>query len=458
MTATMTRSLFRPREQTSGGTPSLAWTRLLAVAGLVGVATSAPVWAQGGPQYTVAPGFQAQGLFNPAGSTRQLSNGELIVWNGQTVERQSSSGALLTTLADFSPQFFFTGALAIAPSEQFALVGESSNGDLYRVDLVNGGATLLNNLFFNFDATFEAPDKALVSASTGSLGTGSEVWRIDTSSGDLTGLVQLPGASGPVAVDALGNLIVATASNQFPAPLGSSSVYLFLAAQLTGAPVLSAAQGFVLGSGFDGASSMTIDAASGQIYLAENNFGAGTNRIRQVSGNQAQSPILIEGPSFGWLGVQGIVAGSQGALLAPYQPAFGGRVLVTSTDFFSYDERLGVEPRRPLLGATGPGASGAGPFTLALTDGPLNGFALLAYGPSLAVGPELPIFGLGQPLFTGLSLASASLLPATFVLNGAGAFSQGFVNSGALTGVLTAQALCFDSQLSAVGSSTLLAF
>jgi hypothetical protein len=408
------------------------------------------------PAQTVAPGFGTTPLFNPSGVARALTNGDLIVWDGQRVERRSSSGALLATLVDFSPQWFFTGALAIAPDESVALVGESSNGDLFRVDLASGGAVPIANLNFNFAAAFESPSSALVSAASGLVGSGSEVSRVEVQTGLVTPLVAVPGASGPLAIDSQGNLLLATSSSSFPAPLGSSDVYLFLSSQLTGSPPLTAAQGLQIGSGFDGASALAYDPALGQIFLAENNFGSGTNRIRLVAGAASQSPTLFEGPSFGWLGIQGFVPGTGGAQFGAFQPASGGRLILTSTDFFSYDDRLALEPARPVLSASGPGASGPGPFSLDLDAGPAFGLCLLAYGPSGSVGPELPFLGLGQPLLLGLALGSAALFPAAFGLDGNGHLSLSFQNGGGLTGALSIQALCFGSTGLALGTSQVL--
>lgn len=405
---------------------------------------------------TAAPGFATAPLYNPGAAARALSNGDLIVWDGQRVERRSADGLLLATLADFSPQWFFTGCLAIAPDEGLALVGESSAGDLFRVDLAAGGATQIANLNFNFDAVFESPASALVNAASGLLGGGSEVSRVNLLDGSITPLVSVPGSSGPLAIDKFGNLLLATSSSTFPAPLGSSDVFLFPASQLTGAPPLGPSQGLQIGSGFDGASALAYDKDLGQIFLAENNFGSGTNRIRLVAGAASQSPTLFEGPTFGWLGIQGFVPASGGAVFGAFQPAAGGRLIVTSTDFFSYDERLALQPARPQLTASGPGASGPGAFTLSLGAGPAFGLCLLAFGPSASVGPELPVVGLGQPLLLGLDLGSAALFPLAFPLDAGGSFSQGFQNGGALTGTLALQALCFSPGLMALGSSQVL--
>jgi hypothetical protein len=422
-----------------------------------GILLALPVFLSGhAVAQSVAPGFSTAALFNPSGAARALSNGDLIVWDGQRVERRSPSGALLATLVDFSPLWFFTGALAIAPDESVALVGESSNGDLFRVDLTSGGATPIANLNFNFDAVFESPSSALVSATSGLIGSGSEVSRVQIQSGAVTPLVAVPGASGPLAIDGQGNLLLGTSSSSFPAPLGSSDVYLFLSSQLTGMPPLTVAQGLKLGSGFDGASALAYDPALGQIFLAENNFGSGANRIRLVAGTASQSPTLFEGPTGGWLGIQGFVPSTGGAQFGAFQPAFGGRLILTSTDFFSYDERLALEPARPLLAASGPGASGPGPFSLDFCGGPAFGLCLLAYGPSSGVGPELPFVGLGQPLLIGLDLGSAQLFPTAFGLDSVGAFGQAFQNGGALSGALSVQALCFGSGGTALGSSQVL--
>lgn len=406
-------------------------------------------------QGTPSPGFELQALAYPGQAfTATLASGEIISWDGQVVLRSAPDGAPLQVLATF-PAPMFASFVVVAPDESFAVIGETSFGDLFRVDLTAGGATFLVNLFFNFDAKFDAAGRLVVSAATGGWSTGNDLVRVDPASGATTLLAHVGGPSGPVALDPAGNLFYATQSDVFPALPGSTDVLLWPAPLLDGSPVLSEADAILFGNGFDGGSSLVFDPEIQALYMAEANVGTGTSRIVRVNGSPGSSPVLLEGTGGLWYSNLELDTAPGGALFFPYQPAFGGELRVNATDFAAFDQRLSLRPRRPELTLQGPGLAGPGPFQVLFGGGEPHGHGLLAFTTAdHALAPEVPIFvGGGLPLFIGLDLGHAWIVPATYALDAAGAATAAFTNPGGLEGLLALQGLVLHSSLVPLGTT-----
>lgn len=406
-------------------------------------------------QDTPAAGFGLETDSYPGQSqTATLSNGDILHFDGTTIARSDAGGSLLSTLATL-PAFAFGSFLVVSPDETFAVLGESSLGNLYSVDLAAGGATVLTNLFFNYDADWEAPDSLIVSAATCGFGCGNELFRVDTTTGLTTLIANVGGASGPVVVEANGDVVYGRPSDTFS--LGDHSVLRFAAADLTGSPVAQEVDAAVVGEGFDGAGDLARDPVDGRIYLAENDFVSGINRIRLVLGDAGLSPVIVEGATGLTIGNLEFEAGDGEALFRAYQPSRGGLLRYNSTDFFAVFERQHVVPARPALNLTGPGTTGAGDVTALVSGGPVGGFAALLYGPTALFDPlESPFLlpALEAPLFTGLDLGTLIFDASVIALDGAGAGQLVFPHDGSLIGLVTGQALVVDDDLRVVQMST----
>jgi hypothetical protein len=395
---------------------------------------------------TPRDGFALANLPYPGlAATATLPGGDLIAFDGLTVAHHAADGGWLADLATF-PGFVFPSFVELAPDASFVVVGESSYGDLFVVDLAQGGLTLVANLPFNYDAVFETPDDLLVSAAVCGFGCGNDVARVSLSTGAVTTLAQLPGSSGPLALDAAGNLYYGTVSSLFPPPVGASDVLRFSAAQLTGTPVLTDADAMLFATGFDGASSLAYDPVLGQLYLAETSFGTGQNRVLIVNGSPAQSTVVVDGVPFETIGNLEFDGGDGVAQFTGYQPATGGTLRYSTTDFFSRWERNQVVTARPRLDLSGAGAAGAGSFTVDLTDAPPAGTGFLFFALTSSVLPETALTVPGSPpLFTGLPASGLFVLPGAQAIAGDGTWQQAFVNDGSLTGLLTFQFLVYEA-------------
>ena len=417
--------------------------KLQMIAGLCALGLSAtPALSQGTPLV----GFQIQDVAYPGGGLmRTLHNWDAIGFYGQTVTRYDSAGNVLQVLHTF-PTSNFTGALAVDPTESFAIVGESSFGDVFRVDLSAGGAVFLTNLLYNYDAAFAPDGSVYLSAATGGFGTDNDLVRLDPLTGATTYVAHVLGASGQLSVDNAGNVFYATVSDSFPAPSGSTDVLIFTASALAGADCnvpggcLDESDAIPFAFGFDGASDLTYDPQTGAVYMAENNFFSGLSRVWKVQSGSATSalPFVIESNG-NWTGGLEVLGATGPALLQAYQPTSSARLSYTSSG-----ARREVTARRPEVQLSGPGTSGAGLVTVDVAAAEPGGFALLFYGPtSMVAGSEsvLPIAN-AAPLFSAMDLGTLKF-GALLLLDGAGAASTSFNNPG-LFGVVSIQGMVLD--------------
>jgi hypothetical protein len=386
-----------------------------------------------------SPGWQATLRPDPGGSIAELADGRLLSFDGQFVQLFDAAGATSVTLHDFG-LFQFSGALELAPDETYAIVGESSTGGIWRVELDGSGVSFLATLDFNYDAAF-APDGSLyVSAAVNGFGAPNDVLRVDPVSGATTLVARLDGPSGPIDFDAQGNLFYATQSPLFPAPAGSTDVVFLTEQQLSSAVVETLADAQTFAAGFDGGGSLAIDRSSGAVYLAENNFGSGVNRLRLVAGSAGSSPTLFEGPAFQSIAIDCFHASASSALFAPYQPTGAGRLVFSRTDYVTVDERLTLEPRRPELALSGPGTVASGGVTLDFDGLPPFAACLLFF----AAGGTQPSVVLPNsvPLFVEIDLATAAAFPFALASDAAGDASVTLFNPGTL-GALSFQGLAY---------------
>jgi hypothetical protein len=398
-------------------------------------------------QDAAGDGFALSSLTYPGQSlSATFSNGDVLSFDGNSIDRWSADGTHLVNYASlFVP--VFASFVALDASEAYALIGENSNGSVSRLDFSSGQLAPLATLNLNFDCVQRDATNWYISAATCGFNCGNEIWSLDATSGATQLEVQVDGPSGPLAIDASGNLYYATQSGVFPALPGSTNVLFFLAWQLAGASVLTNADAFTVGAGFDAGNDLLYDAVASRLYLAENNFGTGSNRVYRVGPTAALSELVVDGAPFRYISNLELFQHAGPSIFAPYQPADGGRMLYNTTDFFSAWERNEVRPQRPDLALSGAGASGAGLLDIAVQAGTRNGFALFAAAPTSAVaGSEstLPLPS-ATPLLSPFDLGQTVLLPGVSRLDAQGAVTISVPHQGDLLGLLSLQALLFDS-------------
>ncbi|NOT31325.1 MAG: hypothetical protein HOP15_12840 [Planctomycetes bacterium] len=409
-----------------------------------------------------APGFSlAQAPFPGAptfGATTTLANGEFVVFDGLDVFQYARDGSLLQHLGAIDTWAFPSFILA-DPDEDELYVGESSTGKIHRFFVgQHTDPDLLATLPFNYDAA-QFDDTALfVSAATCGFLCGNEIWRLDLATNQLRLVARVRGASGPLVFDGAAGLYYAISAAFLPPPPRATKIYRWSAAQLAGGNVLGLADAQFIAGGFEGAARLAFDRRLGALYLVENNFASGANRIRRVLGAPAESPILVEGQPFRSLANLSLDAGTGPAQLRAFQPLSDAVLTYTTSDFVDPPERFELAPRRPALALSGPGASGPGPFTLRLEHGPASGLArVLLFRAAGAQAPERVHLVAGLPLFLGVAphlFGLATLAgPELFRLRANGGLELDYTNPGGLEGQLAAQLVLYDSAGRVAGTS-----
>jgi len=381
-----------------------------------------------------------------------LSNGDRIVFDGTLIWLEQDDGTFIATLAA-TPVPSFASFIEVDPSETFAVMGESSNGVIYRLALTGGLAPLvpLATLAYNYDLAYEVGGAtAIVSAATCGFGCGNEIHRLDVATGATTLLAAVAGPSGPVAVSSVGDLYYATQSNAFPTPPAAVDVIRWSATQIATGPFpLTQAQSTLFTGGLGGGSSMAFDPQFGHLFFGESVYG-GTSSVLEIDRFGA-----IVGECATSVDFQGKVevfdapgAGSLGA----FQPA-GARLQYRTTDFNQGTSQIvRITPRRPeLVAVQNPG----GTMTVTLTGGrPLTG-AFVISGPTALFNVTESAYDLTTyQFFTGLSFANIRRAGVQFVLDANGDGSFTFANPAVIQGTRKLQVLVRDTNAVFRGSST----
>jgi hypothetical protein len=124
-----------------------------------------------------------------------------------------------------------------------------------------------------FDVVFLSPAEALVSASP--TGASTAIVHLNVTTGATRPIATLSGPSGPVGLDASGNLYYVTSTFEFPAPPGSHTLLRFgqtaVAQAIKGARVLTEADGQAIAS-LDSGFGMAITKRGD--FFVTNLFGA----------------------------------------------------------------------------------------------------------------------------------------------------------------------------------------
>jgi hypothetical protein len=395
-------------------------------------------------------GFGLTDLPYPGTSaTATLSNGDVIAFDGLSVDRYDAAGNLKVNITTFV-DFVFPSFLIVDPAESFLVLGESTDGFVYFLGLSPSSANPITRLTFNYDGAFQDTDHVVVSAATLGFANGTQLFRVNVATGVTTQIAQVDGPSGPVELDASGNLYYGTSSSVFPAPAGSASVLRWSAAQVASGVVLGASDAVAVESGLDGATGLAHDPLWDVLYVAENNFGSGVNRVRIVGDPGAP---LVEGTNGLTIGNLEFLPGDGVAAFRSYQPSSGGTLLYNTTDFFSVYARRALAPLRPQASLTGIGTNGAGPFDVLLAGAPPGGIGLLHYC-TLALAPTTEILvPFAFPLFLALDPATAQRIPGGFPIDAAGNASMTFFNPGGLERTFALQFLLLDASGRIAGSS-----
>ena len=381
-----------------------------------------------------AAGYQSQ-LQSVPGSANSLAVvDENVVWfDGVTlfVDSPSQPSRALLTL----PGFRF-GSFTLPIGNGNLLFAESSNGQLWRVPLDPlGTPSLLTTVQFAYDAVAIGTRMAVVSAKPGGFASAqNDLIAVDLVTGAQSTIGVIPGASGPLALNAAGELLYATASLNFPPPPASVEILSWTAGQwslaLNGGLVLTRANAHLVLSGIDSAGDLAVDGDDDLIAADWAN-----SRLLEINDHRT-TPTVSTLIDYGTAAVspatlafrQGTVPGTE---FEPFGRTGAGELLVVETNFFSITQVrcLTTAPSTlDLVGTSQPVA--AGPFTLLLQNGPPAGLSLFAIG-TVGTGVMLPLHlpGFEQTLPWEAGLLYP-LLTSLVPLDAAGSGPLGLTNPG----------------------------
>lgn len=385
-----------------------------------------------------------------------LPDGSFVRFDGLDLELRAPDGGFVAHLGSV-PGPVFPSFVRVHPSGGFALAGESSNGNVYRVDLPGGGVTLLANVFFNFDLAWDVdPGLAYVSAALDGFGGGNDVLRLDLVSGATTELAHVDGPSGPIAVDANGDLYYVTqyAGFDFPPPLAEQDLIRWTDAQLDGGVPLTEADATVLARGLDGGSSLSYDAESAYLYLAHVNFAGKPNEVYQLGSDGVLHDAVLTSPTY--LSNVEAFGGPGAAILSAHQPA-DARLWVHNTDFATgRTERALVAPARPVATFDGPPSGQSGPATVTVEGAEPNAFVSVAVWSSQDELDDEQVSDLGwvAPLFTAAPLGQLWRRTQPIRTDGQGRATFTYPQTPSMEGAFLFQTLVYDGGLNPLGSST----
>ena len=430
----------------SMGHPSMKNLILAAFAALALAAPSAS--AQGITQ----PGFELTGTSanpSPFSAYVSLGDGTRVHYDGIAVTHLNVDGAFIQTLHVF-PSFLFAGAIAADPAGDSVLVGESTNGGIYRVEMDGSGATLLATLPFNFSAAYESPGVAYVSAAVCGWSCGNDIFKIDTALATATPVAHVTGPSGPVAFSSSGDLYYGTSTDTFPAPTGAGALWKFSAASLATGSLLGDADAEVLCDGIDLVSSIAVDHVMGDVVIATNLFDGSFNVIAD--------DILLLRPDGT---IKDVVSTSAGAYrshveLQPerglghfraYQPR-GVRLT-----WLESDQIHSIQPSRPEAAVM---HNGGGSYSFVVSGAEPGGAMLITFGDSgFHQGNESSyqlsfdfLFHTGLPI-NKIRRVGQFLMPC----DASGTATFPFWDGGNLTGTIVFQGIITDEHGAFTGSS-----
>lgn len=368
-----------------------------------------------------------------------LSNGNRLVYDGSQVWIETDAGVVIQPLGNPSTPSF-ASFIEADPTETFAILGENSNGKIFKVSLTTGNPTHIATLAFNFDIAFENSGSALISAAAIAFGS-NEIYRLDTTSGATSTVATVSGPSGPIAISPAGDLYYATQTLTFPAPPGSTDVIRWTQNQITNGPFpLAQGAASLFAPGFDAAGYLTFDNVFGNLFVSEGTY-SGLSKIIEVDRTGARVGVAATSPDT--TGKVEVVDVPGDGACAAFQPA--GRALrYRSTDFFSTSTSrvVTVSPRRPQLTAV---QNPNDTMTITMTGGHPNASGFVISGNLWQYStPEVSYDLLKHLFWTGMPLNAIRRAGITFPTDATGTGSFTFSNPPSAQGLFVIQVLVTD--------------
>lgn len=411
------------------------------------------------PAQVLQPGHAATVRALPGNASCVLvlpqPGGDDLVWFTGTDLVLAAAGAPPVVLHHWAAPTF--GGVTIAGGSGNVLFGDAGSGDLWSVPLQPGQPSRqLANLPLLYDAAMLDATHAVVSARTGGYGApDNDLIVVDLQTGSTQPIARVPGASGPLLVDAQGDLLYATASLAFPAPPGTVAVLRFpgaaVAAARLGHFVLDASNATTVASGLDAVADLAVDD-DGDLQYVDWMRGE-VAELRRLGNGTPVPTVLLQYGSAAVAAAALQFVGAAGAQFEPFQPV-GARLLVQETDFVAISQLRIVQPQRPRTDVPGGQPVPRGAFALVVDQAPANGLGVIAFG-LVGSGGELPLQVPGFRQLLHWDQAMLSPLAVLWApLDASGRAALSLNNPGLPGGVIgTAQAIVLSAAGDLLGST-----
>ena len=416
---------------------------------LLALASQTPAHAPAAPslRFPAPPGYAvSQHAGIASGSVvATIAGDEVLVFEPTAIARVDlSQGGARTVLATFAPPVYPSFAV-VEPDLAHAVVGESTNHDLLRVDLATGALAPVANVQLNFAAALEDPGHLLVSAATQGFFQPNEILRVPIAGGAPSLVARVPGASGPLARAANGDLYYSPQAATIPQP-DSVAVVRWTRAQVESGAVLGLADATTFASGFDGVAAIAVDPWTQHVFVAESRY-PGVSDVHEHAADG--SYVRVAGSEPAWISSLELVRVAGAGAFQPFQPA-GVVMRRVASDFGlpgwpSYLETL--ETVRASLSAT---ASGAGTTIRIEGAHPLASVAIASAPLASLVWPEQTTYQ--APVWFHSALP-ASAWAGGLVVASTDASGHAVAQLPAGAGPTVYQALVLDAPGNVVGTS-----
>lgn len=413
------------------------------------------------PAQKLEQGYQSgvRGLASGDAQVAVAGAGRIVYFNGSELICDDSVSQVV--LLSFATPVFGSFTVQVSPTE--VLFGESSNQGIWKVPFVGGGQpTLLANITFNYDAVPFGDNHAIVSAKTGGFGANdNDLLAVNLTTGQVDTVAVIPGASGPLAVDAADNLYYATSSNSFPPAAGSVDILRFdrvLVQSAIGPTVLAVGSATVCFQGLDSASGMVIDGDDDVFVTDYSN--SHLVEISDINGGQPRASVLMDyaGLPFGAAGLTYVrtAFGPAGAQFEPFQAPLAGALAVHESAWGGVSQVRYLTPRRPVTVIDQDPVPPVA-FAIQTSGGPTNATGALAMGVASAVEQPLRFSPFEQTMLWGLGGPAIVFLNAPF--DGLGVALTPLQNPGiGSPAELAVQAVFLDPSNRSIGSGPVLTF
>jgi len=387
-------------------------------------------------QGTTPPGISSRSLISWGGSAflggfDVLPGGDVLYFLGSAIMRWDGSKS--SRVAAF-PKGTFGAFLRV--TTRGILVGESTVGGIYFLDLSSGKLSQAAKVKFPFDLAESPSGGIYLSANPGWGGasSGNRIYLLDPVKHTLDEIARVSGPSGPLAFDRAGNLYYAVQSSTYPTPPGAVRILRWEAARVkaaAGPGRLSEKEAVLVRSGLDGAFALSLDRL-GRIYLTDPQKG----RLLRLTPGRGRPEVLFQARPFSWTGYtyMRLVEGAGPATIDPWQPAGGGRILLAASDYLSFSSLLELRAARPRLTSSPWPRVPSGPLTLALQGGPPSSPVLFLVSPAGNPGEIHLLQGGTGPLFFGvLPHPWLLVLPSATGSGGGAALHLAYPGGGPMT-------------------------